>query len=215
MARFVITGTGTEIGKTVFAAGLTGLLKADYWKPVQSGLNDTTDPQREGLPRPGTDAHRVALLTGARIWPSTYVLNEPLSPHRAAEIDGVTIYPDRLTPPDADRLVIEGAGGVLVPVTRQVLFADLFARWDLPVVLCATTGLGTISHTVSAVKSLEKRGVNLHGIAFIGQDNPDNIRTIAELTGARVLGRLPLLSQVTPERLRSAMAAHFNLGDFT
>lgn len=214
MARFVITGTGTEIGKTVFAAGLTGLLKADYWKPVQSGLNETTDPAIEGLPRPGTDAHRVAVLTGAKIWPSVYVLNEPLSPHRAAEIDGVSIDIDALTPPPADRLVIEGAGGVLVPVTRQVLFADLFARWDVPVILCAVTGLGTISHTVSAVESLQKRGVPLHGIAFIGDDNPDNIRTIAELTGARVLGRLPILPQVTPEDLGHAMTTHFNAEDF-
>ena len=93
------------------------------------------------------DAGFVARMTGARIHPETVVLPEPLSPHRAAELAGVTIDPAAIDPPDADPLVIEGAGGVLVPVTRDLLSADLFARWGVPVIVCAATGLGTISHT--------------------------------------------------------------------
>ena len=208
MARYVITGTGTDIGKTVFAAGLTGLIGADYWKPVQTGVTGT------GPAPEGGDAAFVHAMTGARIHASLAVLPEPLSPHRAAELAGVTLDPEGWTIPQADPLVIEGAGGVLVPVTRQLLSADLFARWGIPVVLVAATGLGTISHSVTAVESLRTRGVPLHGIAFVGEDNPDNIRTIADLTGARVLGRLPRLDPLTPDALRAAMRAAFDPQDF-
>lgn len=203
MARFVITGTGTDIGKTVFAAGLCGLIGADYWKPVQTGASSDSG-----------DAAFVHAMTGARVHESPAVLPEPLSPHRAAELAGVTIDPEAWQIPDADPLVIEGAGGVLVPVTRHLLSADLFARWGLPVVLVAATGLGTISHSVTAVESLVARGVRLHGLAFVGDDNPDNIATIADLTRARVLGRLPMLEALTPQALRAAMAAHFDPRDF-
>ncbi|MBB1497565.1 dethiobiotin synthase [Paracoccus sp. MC1862] len=209
MARFVITGTGTDIGKTVFAAGLTGLIGADYWKPVQTGVTG------HGPAPKGSDAAFVHGMTGARIHGSLAILPVPLSPHRAAELAGVTLEPDTWTLPDADPLVIEGAGGVLVPITRQLLSADLFARWGIPVVLVATTGLGTISHSVTAVESLRARGVPVHGIAFVGDDNPDNIATIADLTGARVLGRLPRLDPLTPDALRAAMQAAFDPQDFT
>ncbi len=208
MAQFVITGTGTDIGKTVFAAGLTGLIGADYWKPVQTGVTG------DGPAPEGSDAAFVRTMTGARIHESLAVLPEPLSPHRAAELAGVTLEPETWTIPQADPLVIEGAGGVLVPMTRNILSADLFARWGLPVVLVASTGLGTISHTATAVESLRGRGVILHGIAFVGEDNPDNIATIAELTGARVLGRLPRIDPLTPDALRAAMQAAFDPRDF-
>ncbi|MDO5370067.1 ATP-dependent dethiobiotin synthetase BioD, partial [Paracoccus sp. (in: a-proteobacteria)] len=160
------------------------------------------------------DAAFVRAMTGARIHDSLAVLPEPLSPHRAAELAGVTLDPETWAIPQSDPLVIEGAGGVLVPVTRQLLSADLFARWGLPVVLVAPTGLGTISHSVTAVESLRARGVPLHGLAFVGEDNPDNIRTIADLTGARVLGRLPRLDPLRPETLRIAMETAFDPGDF-
>ncbi|HSI17217.1 MAG TPA: ATP-dependent dethiobiotin synthetase BioD, partial [Sphingomonas sp.] len=108
----VITGTDTDVGKTVFAAALAGALGARYWKPVQAGLD------------PRADVDSVAILSGAHILPEAYRLTTPCSPHRAAELDGVTIDPARLTLPDGDGpLVVEGAGGVLVPITRDLLFA--------------------------------------------------------------------------------------------
>lgn len=201
MPRFVITGTGTDIGKTVFAAGLCGFLNLPYWKPIQSGIAD------------GRDSARVAALSGVPTHAETYLLTEPLSPHRAAELDGITIDPARLTPPDGP-LVIEGAGGVLVPVTRRLLFADLFAQWQIPVILCATTGLGTISHSLCAIEALHARKVPLHGVVFIGPDNPDNIQTIAAFSGARVLGRLPHLAQVDRQTLATAMSEQFRHEDF-
>lgn len=203
--RFIITGTGTGIGKTVFAAGLSGFLGADYWKPIQSGLDD------EG----GPDAERVEKLSGAKALPSAYVLQEPLSPHVAAEIDGVEMDLDNLEIPGTTRdLVIEGAGGVLVPLSRKILSADLFARWGQPVILCATTVLGTISHTLSALESLERRGVVTHGIVFIGPDNPDSIKTIADFSGIKVLGRLPVLEPLDRASLAQAMQDNFNRSDF-
>lgn len=195
----MITGTGTDIGKTVFAAGLCGLMGADYWKPVQSGQP--------------SDADQVAALSGARVHPGAYHLIQPLSPHRAAELDGVTIDPARLIPPDSP-IVIEGAGGVLVPLTRQKLFADLFADWGIPVIVVARTGLGTISHSLTALESLRARGVPVHGVAFIGDDNPDNIATIGQLGRVRILGRLPMLPTLSRATLTAAMATHFNPQDF-
>ena len=217
MARFVISGTGTDIGKTMVAAGLCGLIGADYWKPVQSGLAGNvpvpTDLTRDH-PLPGSDAAVIAGLSGARTHPEAHVLTQPLSPHRAAELDGITLDPDRLNPPDADPLVIEGAGGVLVPLTRQVLFADLFARWQIPVIAVATTGLGTISHTLTALESLRARAVPVHGVIFVGDENADNISTIAAMGAVRVLGRLPWLQSPDRDSLLRAMKDNFDPKDF-
>lgn len=215
MAQFVITGTGTDIGKTVFAAGLVGLIGADYWKPIQTGVAGATSAPSDYAGLPGSDAAFVHEMTGARIHPEAVVLPEPLSPHRAAELAGTDIDVSALTPPAADRLVIEGAGGVLVPITRQLLSADLFARWGVPVILCATTGLGTISHTLSAIESLRARNCNLHGVTFIGDENADNIATVAQISGARVLGWLPRLDPLTPHALAAAIRARFDPQDFT
>ena len=233
MARFLITGTGTDIGKTVFAAGLTGLLGARYWKPVQTGIPVPTmrkpsdvpapfvqgsctvhanDPAADPANAPESDSAFVRRMTGAATLPEAVVLPDPLSPHRAAELAGVAI-PD-LPLPDADPLVIEGAGGVLVPITRELLSAELFARWGLPVILVATTGLGTISHALTALESLRARGCLVHGVAFVGDDNPDNIATIGQIGQVRVLGRLPRLDPLTPESLAAAMRAGFDPQDF-
>jgi dethiobiotin synthetase len=200
--RLVVTGTDTGIGKTVFAAALARALGAAYWKPIQSGLLD------------GADAETVAALGVERVLPEAYRLTEPLSPHRAAELDGVTIDPARLAPPATDPLVIEGAGGVLVPVTRELLYADLFARWGLPAVLVAGTGLGTINHSLLSVEALRARGVTVHGIAFVGDANEDNEATICAMAGVKRLGRLPRVDPLDAESLRSAFADHFNIRDF-
>lgn len=217
MARYVITGTGTDIGKTVLSAGLCGFLGYDYWKPLQTGVAGNLPNAAIGKaqhPLPDTDADVITRLAAVRTHPETWALSEPLSPHRAAELDGISIDPDRIDPPADDALIIEGAGGVLVPVTRQVLFADLFARWQIPVILAAGTGLGTISYSLTALESLRARGVPVHGVAFIGEDNPDNIATIGQIGRVRVLGRLPILPTLTRDSLQAAMAQGFDKGDF-
>lgn len=204
--RIVITGTDTDVGKTVFAAALTGALDGYYWKPIQAGI--------EG----GGDRAAVAALAGLaadRMLPEAYRLTTPCSPHRAAEIDGVTIDVARLAPPeDATPLVIEGAGGALVPITRGLLFADLFAKWRIPAVVVARTALGTINHSLLTIEALRTRGVPLLGVAFVGDANEDSEATIAAIGGVRRLGRLPLLDPLTPDGLRAAFAANFTITDF-
>ena len=145
----IVTGTDTGIGKTVFAAGLTAALGATYWKPVQSGLDSEF-----------SDSETALRLGVKHALPEAYRLTAPLSPHRAAELERVEIDPDRLAIPQSDStLVIEGAGGLLVPVTRSLLFADLFARWQAPAVLVARTGLGTINHCLLSVEAMRARAI--------------------------------------------------------
>jgi dethiobiotin synthetase len=202
-ARIVVTGTDTGIGKTVFSAGLVGLLDGVYWKPVQSGLEEETDSEVVA---------RLAKLPSERILPETYRLLTPLSPHRAAELDGVIIDTDRLVLPKATHtLVIEGAGGLMVPLDRKTRFIDIFERWRLPVILCARTSLGTINHTLLSIEALRSRSIPLLGVAFIGDEVADTQRTIAEFGDIPVLGRLPHLDPLTPEALGHAMRAGFDL----
>lgn len=206
MTAIVVTATGTDIGKTVFAAALTAALDGCYWKPVQAGLDDGSDLERVG---------RLSGLPAARLLPEAYRLTTPCSPHRAAEIDGVTIDVDALEPPRCDRpLVIEGAGGVLVPFTRQATFADVMARWQLPVVLVAATSLGTISHSLAAIEALRARKVDIRGVAFVGDAVEDSEATIADMGGVKRLGRLPMLDPLDPGALAAAFAANFDLADF-
>ncbi|MER8758017.1 dethiobiotin synthase [Mesorhizobium sp. M0976] len=203
---FVITGTDTGIGKTVLAAGLVRLLNGAYWKPVQSGLDGETDTQT---------VVRLAELPPERIVPEAWRLVRPLSPHRAAELDGVLIDPDRLVLPITARpLIVEAAGGLMVPLTRKILFIDVFARWRAPVVLCARTALGTINHTLLSIEALRRRDIRLLGVAFIGDPMPDTECTIAAIGKVRVLGRLPFLDPLGPDTLLSAMAAHFDMVPF-
>lgn len=206
----VVSGTDTGLGKTVFAAMLTRALDALYWKPVQSGTDD------------GTDARTVVQLAGVgreRILPERYLLSQPLSPHRAAELDGVEIDADALVLPDGRgegrALIVEGAGGLLVPLNRQTLFIDVFRRWGAPVVLCARTALGTINHTLLSVEALKARAIPLLGIAFIGEPMEDTERTIIAFSGARRLGRLPWLDEINGEALSRAFAENFTRSDFS
>jgi len=201
----VVTGTDTDIGKTVFAAGLTAALGARYWKPVQAGLAD------------GSDAASVVTLgvPAQHVLPEAYRLTTPCSPHLAAEIDGVTIDSDRLALPQIDGpLVVEGAGGVMVPITRDLIFADLFARWNKPVVLVARTGLGTINHSLLSIEALRGRSVPILGIAFVGDPVEDSEATIAALGKVRRLGRLPRLDPLNAATLAEAFAANFDLEAF-
>lgn len=199
MRGLIVTGTDTGIGKTVLAAGLVGRLGARYWKPVQSGLEEETDS--ECIAR---------LVPGATIHPEAYRLITPASPHWAASIDGVTIDPARLILPQGDGpLVVEGAGGALVPLTETRLYADQFADWGLPVVVAARTALGTINHTLMTVEALRARGCAILGLAFIGDAGPaeeESMRFLCAHTGLRRLGHLPRLASVTPETLAAAMA---------
>jgi dethiobiotin synthase len=209
MTTFVVTGTDTGIGKTVVAAMLTLALDGVYWKPVQAGSLESTD------------AATVAAITGLgpeRFVPERYLLTEPLSPHRAAELDGVEIDVDNLALPGSmsggRALIIEGAGGLMVPLTRRTLYIDVFERWGAPVVLCARTALGTINHSLLSVEALGARRVPILGIVFVGDSAPDSEHTIREFAGVKRLGRLPLLPRLTSASLIAAFKSGFRGQDF-
>jgi len=205
--RIVVAGTDTEIGKTVFSAGLAALLGANYWKPIQAGLVGETDSQLVA---------RLGGLSADRIMPERYRLKTPASPHHAAAIDGVHIKLESLDVPDTGGrpLVIEGSGGLLVPLDDTTLYIDVFARWQIPVVLCARTTLGTINHSLLSIEALRHRKLNIVGIAFIGDGNPESERVICNIGQVRRLGRLPRLSPLTASTLRSAFEASFKPDDF-
>ena len=208
MKPLIVTGTDTGIGKTIVSAMLALALDGFYWKPIQAGIAD------------GTDRGRVAALTGfspARLLAGRYVLREPLSPHRAAEIDGVTIKLANLDLPEVPEgrhLIVEGAGGVLVPINRAALQVDLFLRWNAPAVLVARTALGTINHTLLSLEALRARAIPVLGIVFVGEAMEDSEKTIADFGQVKRLGRLPHLSQLNANTLRAAFEANFAARDF-
>lgn len=204
--RIVVTGTDTGIGKTVFSAALAGALDAFYWKPVQAGLDEETDHDT---------VMRLSGLSGPRMLPEAYRLKTPASPHLAAKIDGVVIDPQKLALPDTDRpLVVEGAGGLMVPLTENFTYIDVMAHWAVPVVLCARTTLGTINHSLLSIEALRARKIPLLGVAFIGDENAESERIICKMGEATRLGRLPHLASLTGETLRAAFAKNFHLDDF-
>lgn len=205
--RLVVAGTDTDVGKTVFSAALVAALDAIYWKPVQCGLDG------------GTDTLTVQSLSGqdpACLLEEAYKLALPASPHVAAERESIEIDVDRLTLPDtgARPLIIELAGGLLVPLTRRSLQIDIVARWGVPVVLCASTRLGTINHSLLSIEALKDRAIPVAGIAFIGEENADSQRTIVEMGGVRSLGRLPHIEPLNAATLRAAFDVHFQRDDF-
>jgi dethiobiotin synthetase len=205
MRPIIVTGTDTGVGKTVFAAGLAAALGAAYWKPIQSGLDGEA-----------SDSDTARALGVQEILPEAYRLTEPLSPHRAAELDGVMIDPDRLALPHVTGpLVIEGAGGLLVPITRHTLFADLFRQWQAPAVLVARTALGTINHSLLSIEAMRARSIPILGIAFVGDANEDNEATITALAEVKRLGRLPRLAPLNAGNLAAAFREHFRMEDFS
>ncbi|MBZ9603028.1 dethiobiotin synthase [Phyllobacterium chamaecytisi] len=204
--RFVVTGTDTNIGKTVFSAALADALGAAYWKPVQSGLEGETDSEA---------VQRLGRIPPERIVPEAWRLKTPAAPHFAARIDKVRIDPEALSPPSTESpLVIEGAGGVLVPLTEDEVFADVFARWQMPVVICARTGLGTINHTLLSLEALRHRSIPVFGLVFIGDEQADTQQIVANLGNVNCLGRLPRIDPLTPDTLRQAFRVHFDISCF-
>lgn len=202
--RLVVAGTDTDVGKTVFAAALARALDAYYWKPVQAGSEPETDSS--GVVKLG--------VSPARIVREAYRLTSPLSPHRAAEIDGVTIAAEHLALTEHAPLVIEVAGGLMVPLSRHLLQIDQIAHWGLPVVLVARTALGTINHSLLSLEALRARGIPVVGVAFVGAENSDSEHTICDIAGVRHLGRLPRLDPLDAGSLADAFAANFRLEHF-
>ncbi|ACT56960.1 dethiobiotin synthase [Candidatus Liberibacter asiaticus] len=199
--RLVIVGTDTSVGKTIFASALVHALNAYYWKPIQSGMYEETDSKT---------IHRIGRIPKSHIIPEKWKLRTPASPHLAAEIDGVIIDPATINPPDInDSIIIEGIGGLLVPLTTEYLFIDLIERWQFPIILCARTSLGTINHSLLSLETLRNRNINIIGIAFIGDSMPKVEETIVKIGRIPHLGRLPKIDPIDPDVLHQKFQEHF------
>lgn len=196
----VVAGIGTDVGKTVASALLCEITGADYWKPVASGTDD------------GLVDHQIMpelLQNGAaRIHPPRYVFGKSLSPHVAAALEGRFVeLTELLTPPKNSKgLVIELAGGVLVPLNDETTNIDLVARWRYPVVIVSRHYLGSINHTLLTVEALRGRDIPIAGIIFNGEELPDTERIIARLSRCPILGRIPWLDAVTAAQVQSLVA---------
>lgn len=178
-----VTGIGTGIGKTITSAILVEKFKADYWKPVQSGDLDDSDTKK---------VRSLVSNSISRFYPEAYRLTQPFSPHKSAAIDGIVIDPNKFVLPATDnRLIVEGAGGLMVPLNKNFLIIDLIKKLGAEVVLVSQNYLGSINHTILSVYTLKKEGIPVKGIIFNG---PKDIYTkdfIVEYSGLDVLGHIP------------------------
>ncbi len=206
---FFITGTDTNVGKTVLSALLCAALPARYWKPIQTGSRESTDREQ---------VIRWAGLTVDMAAPEAYIFDDPVSPHLAARNEGVEISLDRISvPEDGSGLphIVEGAGGVLVPVNAQQFMLDLMAHISLPVVLAARSTLGTINHTLLSLRALREARLSVRGVVLIGSENPENQKAIEHYGQAHVIGRIPELKEINRSTLCDTFARYFNREMFT
>ena len=189
--RLFVTGIGTEVGKTVISAILTEALEADYWKPVQAGDLDYSD------------THKVKdLVSNSKsvFHCETHALNHPMSPHAAAERDGVEISLNDFQIPKTDNhLVIEGAGGLMVPLNRKDCMIDLIEGLGVEAVLVSRNYLGSINHTLLSVEALKSRGIAIKGIIFNDEENAETESVILEMTGLQCLGRVGMIEDLSKE----------------
>ncbi len=189
----IVCGTDTDVGKTVVSALLVQGLKANYWKPIQSGLSEGSDTNH---------VCEILSLPKNRHLNELYRFQAPVSPHWAAEKENRSIDKERLKLPKlAEQTIIETAGGLMVPLTRDFLQLDLMEKWQLPVVLVARSGLGTINHTLLSLEALKSRRLPIVGVVFNGPIHEDNPRTIHDFGGVPIIAELPVIPQLTAEAL--------------
>ncbi len=201
--RLFITGTDTGIGKTVISAILMAGLRGIYWKPIQSGLDEMTD----------TEWVRVKTgLSGSHFYPETYRFMLPISPHASAAHDGVKIDLEVFKAPEtgeSEHLIIEGAGGVMVPLNEHYLMTDLIKKLDSPVLLVSTNSLGTINHTLLSLEQLRREGLEVFGVIMNGPKNSINRKAIEYYGGIDVLAEIGHLPVIDPMNLERCFKEHF------
>jgi dethiobiotin synthetase len=190
---FFVTGTDTDVGKTLVSSWLLTHLDASYWKPVQAGVLPETDSAR---------VRRLAEVAPERILPEAYILPEPIAPHEAARRAGIVLEMARLVPPAVDRLiVVEGAGGLMVPLTDTASMIDLAADLHLPIILVARSTLGTINHTLLSLEAIRRRGLTLAGVVISGPETPHNRAAIERYGQVEVIAEIPWLDTVNRSTL--------------
>ena len=206
--RFFITGTDTGIGKTVVSALLCVALDAIYWKPIQTGTREGTDRNT---------VMRLAEIPASRTIPENYKFTPPASPHLAARLAGTRIQLRQIQMPRLaanEALIVEGAGGALVPINRTQLMTDLMRHLQLPVLLVARTSLGTINHTLLSLAALRSASLNVRGVVMVGKPNGENRKAIEHYGEVEVVGAVPVLAKINRTTLTGAFRKHFDRGAF-
>jgi dethiobiotin synthetase len=201
--RFFVTGTDTGVGKTVVCALLCAALDALYWKPIQSGSREGTDRRT---------VMRLAQLPEARTIPEVYRFAPPVSPHLAARRAGVRIDLRNIrTPriPARDNLIVEGAGGVLVPINETQLMSHLMQHLKLPVVLVCRGSLGTINHTLLSLAALRSARLDIRGAIMTGKANLENRKAIEHYGNIQILGTVPFLETINRQTLLGVFRRNF------
>ena len=189
MKRIFVTGIGTDVGKTIVSAILTKALNADYWKPVQAGDLDNSDTMK---------VKKLVNNPACAFYPETFKLTQPMSPHAAAEIDDVKIYlKDFVLPLTEKTLIIEGAGGLLVPLSSKILIADLIEYLKLSVIVVSRNYLGSINHTLLTISELKRRKIPIIGIVFNGNENKATENVILQQAKVPFLFRLNKEKEIT------------------
>jgi len=198
-----VTGTDTNVGKTLLSALLVAALDAIYWKPIQTGALDGTDRQT---------VINLAQIPEAQTLSETYCFDPPVSPHLAAEASGVRIDLARIRPPAnlARPVIAEGAGGILVPINDSELMLDLARHLGFPVLIAARAALGTINHTLLTVRALLCAKIRIQGVVMIGHRNKDNERSVEHFGDVPVIGTIPWLDTIDREALLSAYRSGFD-----
>lgn len=203
-----VTGTDTGVGKTLVSALLCAALEGVYWKPIQTGATEDSDRRT---------VMELAELGVERTLPECYVFDPPVSPHLAAERAGATIDLATIRRPQgklAGPLIVEGAGGVMVPVNGTEFVLDLMRRLVLPVVVVARSALGTINHSVLTLRALQGAGLEVKGVVVVGAPNADNERAIERYGCVPVIGRVPLLEVINRAALLEVFDREFDRGNF-
>ncbi len=201
---FFVTGTDTNVGKTVLSALLVAALDAVYWKPIQTGVTEGTD--RETV-------IRLAEILRSQTREECFRFDPPVSPHLAAEWAGVRIDLGTIRKPPIEpgtQLVTEGAGGVLVPINESELMIDLMRRLCLPVLVAARSTLGTINHTLLTLAELGREHVPVSGVVLIGPENADNRAAIERYGSRPVVGEIPQLDEINRATLREVFRTKFD-----
>ena len=191
--RIIICGTDTDVGKTIVSSFFVQGLKGIYWKPIQSGTEE------------GTDTKTVCNLLNLepnRYLSERYKFKAPVSPHWAAERESSFIEPNNLLLPDLDKLIIiETAGGLMVPLNRNWLQIDQLKVWGAPIILVARTGLGTLNHTLLSLEALKHRNLDVLGIELNGPPHKDNPKTLGQFGDTKILASLPIFDEVNAKVL--------------
>ena len=191
-----VTGIGTDIGKTLISAILLEKLKCDYWKPVQAGVLDNSDTLK---------VQRMVSNTISVFHPEAYRLTQPYSPHKSAALDGITIEEKTIITPKTDNtLLVEGAGGLMVPLNDQALVIDLIKQLNADVILVSQNYLGSINHTLLSIEALKQRGIPVKGIIFNGEENTSTEDYITNYTQVAHLGRVPKLPVIDKNTIADA-----------